>query len=171
MPQLAGWQNFYVIVGSSAGALIGLQFVVIALFTTSRGPVATSTMRAFATPTIVYFSSVVIVAGLLNVPHHTRTSLGVLLTALGVFGLGYIVWVGFHMHRQDGYTPDLGDRIWFIVLPSTAYAAALLAGILMWSAPRSALNVEAASTMLLLLIGVHNCWDSAVYMVANPPTP
>jgi hypothetical protein len=27
----AGWENFYVIVGSSAGALIGLQFVVITL--------------------------------------------------------------------------------------------------------------------------------------------
>lgn len=26
-----GWENFYVIVGSSAGALIGLQFVVITL--------------------------------------------------------------------------------------------------------------------------------------------
>jgi hypothetical protein len=27
MTALAGWGNFYVIVGSSAGALIGLQFV------------------------------------------------------------------------------------------------------------------------------------------------
>ena len=31
MPALTGWENFYVIVGSSAGALIGLQFVVITL--------------------------------------------------------------------------------------------------------------------------------------------
>jgi hypothetical protein len=31
MTTLAGWENFYVIVGSSAGALIGLQFVVMAL--------------------------------------------------------------------------------------------------------------------------------------------
>jgi hypothetical protein len=31
MTTLAGWENFYVIVGSSAGALIGLQFVVITL--------------------------------------------------------------------------------------------------------------------------------------------
>jgi hypothetical protein len=29
MPVLAAWENFYVIVGSSAGALIGLQFVVM----------------------------------------------------------------------------------------------------------------------------------------------
>ena len=31
MTVLNGWENFYVIVGSSAGALIGLQFVVIML--------------------------------------------------------------------------------------------------------------------------------------------
>ena len=28
---IAAWESFYVIVGSSAGALIGLQFVVITL--------------------------------------------------------------------------------------------------------------------------------------------
>ncbi len=31
MTALAGWENFCVIVGSSAGALIGMQFVVITL--------------------------------------------------------------------------------------------------------------------------------------------
>ncbi|MER3445884.1 MAG: hypothetical protein C4291_03175 [Candidatus Dadabacteria bacterium] len=31
MTALDGWENFYVIVGSSAGALIGLQFVVVTL--------------------------------------------------------------------------------------------------------------------------------------------
>jgi hypothetical protein len=31
MTALGEWESFYVIVGSSAGALIGLQFVVIAL--------------------------------------------------------------------------------------------------------------------------------------------
>jgi len=32
MPAFAGRENFHVIVGSSAGALTGLQFVVITLF-------------------------------------------------------------------------------------------------------------------------------------------
>ena len=31
MSELAGWDSFYVIVGSAAGALIGLQFVVMTL--------------------------------------------------------------------------------------------------------------------------------------------
>jgi hypothetical protein len=56
-----GWQNFYVIVGSSAGALIGLQFVVITLI--AARPIAgdaQSAGAAFATPTIVHFGVVLL---------------------------------------------------------------------------------------------------------------
>ena len=35
MTALAGWENFYVIVGSAAGALIGLEFVVVTLIADS----------------------------------------------------------------------------------------------------------------------------------------
>ena len=36
MTEFGGWDNFYVIVGSSAGALIGLQFVVMTLLSDLR---------------------------------------------------------------------------------------------------------------------------------------
>ena len=51
MTATAGWENFYVIVGSSAGALIGLQFVVITLI--ADMPIAeggAQASSAFATP-------------------------------------------------------------------------------------------------------------------------
>jgi hypothetical protein len=54
MTALSGWQNFYVIMGSSAGALIGLQFVVMALIAdmpAARGQEQAGV--AFATPTVV----------------------------------------------------------------------------------------------------------------------
>src|SRR5215813_64539 len=52
----AGRENFYVILGSSAGALIGLQFVVMTLI--AEMPTVRDVERAgsaFATPTIVHF--------------------------------------------------------------------------------------------------------------------
>jgi hypothetical protein len=59
MTALGGWENFYVIVGSSAGALIGLQFVVMALVSDMpRTPNQAQTGHAFATPTIVHFGAV-----------------------------------------------------------------------------------------------------------------
>jgi hypothetical protein len=59
MTALAGWQNFYVIVGSSAGALIGLQFVVMSLIATmTMARVDPQAAGAFATPTIIHFGTV-----------------------------------------------------------------------------------------------------------------
>jgi len=40
MTALGEWENFYVIVGSSVGALIGLQFVVMTLWDWSGRVVA-----------------------------------------------------------------------------------------------------------------------------------
>jgi hypothetical protein len=37
MTALAGWENLFVIVGSSAGALIGLQFIVVTLLADRLG--------------------------------------------------------------------------------------------------------------------------------------
>jgi len=49
MPELAGWDSFYVIIGSAAGALIGLQFVVMTLI--ADRPPSPAAGAAFATPT------------------------------------------------------------------------------------------------------------------------
>src|SRR5436309_1728247 len=57
MSELAEWDSFYVILGSAAGALIGLQFVVTTLIAQRprvRGP---EMAPAFLTPTIVHFGA------------------------------------------------------------------------------------------------------------------
>jgi hypothetical protein len=59
MTALERWDSFYVIVGSSAGALIGLQFVVMTLI--AERPVATKDAQAgaaFATPNVLHFGVV-----------------------------------------------------------------------------------------------------------------
>jgi hypothetical protein len=58
MTALAGWENFYVIVGSAAGALIGLQFVVVRLVADSPALRVAEGVAAFATPAIVHFGVV-----------------------------------------------------------------------------------------------------------------
>ena len=61
---LAGWENFYVIVGSSAGALIGLQFVVMTLVAERAMP-SPETTNAFATPSVIHFGAVLLLSALL----------------------------------------------------------------------------------------------------------
>jgi hypothetical protein len=55
MPVFSEWESFYVIVGSSAGALIGLQFVVFTLI--AESPTFKDMKRAssaFSTPNIIH---------------------------------------------------------------------------------------------------------------------
>jgi hypothetical protein len=61
------WENFYVIVGSSAGALTGLQFVVMALISESRSlPRSRREVDAFATPTVVHFCAVLLLSAIVS---------------------------------------------------------------------------------------------------------
>jgi hypothetical protein len=56
MSELVGWDSFYVIIASAAGALIGLQFVAVTP-SADRPPLrAAEAGAAFATPTVVYFT-------------------------------------------------------------------------------------------------------------------
>ena len=71
---LAAWESFYVIIGSSAAALIGLQFVVIALLAETRRHSSTKEIDAFATPTIVHFATVLLLSSILSAPWPSLSS-------------------------------------------------------------------------------------------------
>ena len=73
MSQFAEWESFYLIVGSAAGALIGLQFVVITLI--AERPPPEEAGAAFATPTIVHFSVVLLLSAVLRAPWHAITTI------------------------------------------------------------------------------------------------
>ena len=90
MTALAAWQNFYVIFGSSAGALIGLQFVVLSLI--ASRPVAGNDVdasHAFATPTIVHFGTVLGLSGILSAPWDGIVAAAALWGLMSLRGVGY----------------------------------------------------------------------------------
>src|SRR5437867_11489511 len=89
----SAWENFYVIVGSSAAALTGLQFVVIVLGAEARSTRAPETMGAFGTPTVVHFCAVLLIAAILSVPWRGVSSAGLALSASGVAGIVYMLIV------------------------------------------------------------------------------
>src|SRR5262245_57777927 len=84
MTALDGWGNFYVIVGSAAGALIGLQFVVMTLIA-ERPPLrAADAGAAFATPTIVHFAVALLLSAVASAPWH---DIGTVAAVWGLVGL------------------------------------------------------------------------------------
>jgi len=162
--RLHDWDNFYVIVGSSAAALTGLQFVVIALgaeVASLRDPTA---VEAFGTPTIVHFCCVLTIGALVSVPGQTPFTLGSLFTFLGIAGVIYTIRTAHRAKLQSGYEPVLEDWLWHVAFPFGTYAALLITGASAFLYPAGALYFVAGVALSLLFIGIHNAWDSAVYI-------
>src|SRR5215472_16818582 len=122
MSTLAQWDSFYVIIGSAAGALIGLQFVVITLVADRPRPRAAEASRAFSTPTIVHFCTVLALAALLRVPWRTIAEAAFVWGLVGICGAAYALVVARRMRIQSAYRPDLEDWAFHALLPLAAYA-------------------------------------------------
>src|SRR5207237_7021979 len=88
MSELTEWDSFYVIVGSAAGALIGLQFVVMTLIAERPKPAAEAG-AAFGTPTIVHFSIALLLSAVLRAPWQAITAPAVLWGLIGFIGVIY----------------------------------------------------------------------------------
>ena len=172
---LEAWEAFYVIAGSSAAALTGLQFVVIALVAEARRRSTLYEIDAFGTPTVVHFCAVLLISANLSAPWPALRGAGFLLDFCGLAGVGYVVLVIRRARRQSGYSPVFEDWLWHAVLPALAYAALLVASATIAAHPTNSLFVIAGVALLLLFIGIHNAWDSVTYVAVArlhaPPEP
>ncbi len=160
----AAWESFYVIVGSSAAALTGLQFVVMVLGAELSTTATVHTTRAFGTPTIVHFCAVLLNAAILSAPWRRHGSAAAAIVSFALVGVIYTLVVLRHARRQTDYKPVLEDWIAHTMLPLTAYLAFLVGGIFLPRDPGPWLFVIAAASLILLFVGIHNAWDAVTYI-------
>ena len=113
---LKAWESFYVIVGSSAGALIGLQFVVITLIAESRMRSTGHELAAFGTPTVLHFVAVLLIATIISAPWPSLALPAIAIGLSGAFGLAYEVLVLIRTQKQTGYKMVLEDWVWHIMI-------------------------------------------------------
>ncbi len=166
MTSLAEWGNFYVIVGSSAGALIGLQFVVITLI--ADMPIARGDAQAggaFTTPSVVHFGVVLLLSAIVSAPWSGIATVAILWGAMGLCGIVYTLLVARRLRVQTTYKPVFEDWLFHVLLPLAAYAALVASACAAHSHARPALFLVAAAALLLLFIGIHNAWDTVTYHV------
>jgi hypothetical protein len=171
VPILSTWQNFYVIIGSSSGALIGLMFVVVTLISGTRLRRSSEPIAAFSAPSVVHFCIALLIAALLSAPWQMLWNTGLLLGLCGLGGMTYAAIVAWRVRRQTDYIPVLEDWLWHTVFPLISYTALVLAGILLAVNPAPALFITGAATLLLLFIGIHNAWDNVTYIVIAQARP
>lgn len=161
---ITGWDNFYVIVGSSAAALTGLQFVVVTLVSADEKRKNAGAVGAFGTPTVVHFCSVLVLAAIVSAPWRLAASVAMAVGICGALGLVYATIVTRRVHRTRRYQPVLEDWIFHTVLPALAYGSLLVAAARLPGHPAGSMFTIAAATLLLLLIGIHNAWDAITWV-------
>ena len=166
-PALEAWASFYVIVGSSAGALTGLQFVVMTLIG-ERTPSTTESVSAFGTPNVVHFCAGLLVASILSIPWSILRPAGVGVACAGGLGVIYSAIVLKRALRQNVYEPVFEDWLWHCALPAVSYGTMLVAGLLLRQNHSGPLFFIGPAVLMLVFVGIHNAWDTVTYITAKP---
>lgn len=164
---LSQWEAFYVIVGSSAGVLTGLMFVVLTLVAGSHIPRSADTLNAFGTPNVIHFVAALLVSAILSAPWQRMKDPAHVVGLIALAGIVYVLLVSRRMWQQKTYKPVLEDWVWHLILPMIAYVTAFVSAAGMSHDQTWALFAIGAVTLLLLCIGIHNAWDTITYIIAR----
>ena len=158
---LADWRDFYAMIGTAAGAIVGATFIVATLTSNLKERRAAG-LRGFVTPTTVHLGSVLVGSAILTAPTLTPLSLAILL---GTGGLGGIVYGIVVATRIWTMRLDLADRACYVVLPILAYAAVAAAALIGCRAVTPALDTLAVAFVVILIVGMRNAWDMATFIL------
>ena len=165
-PQLGleQWANFYVTTSAAAATLLGLLFVVIAL-AAERGRKDRSSLKTYLTPTVICFSTVLLMSAILTIPTQTRLTTVICICLAGIGGLAYSV--SLVIRRGAGISfYDRSDLFPYVLFPFAAYAFMVAGGLLLLRMPQIGLDLVAAGMLLLLGIAIRNSWAIAVTIVS-----
>lgn len=169
------WETFYVIVGSSGGALTGLLFVVVALAADRIRAGTSQGLSAFTSPSLFHFCIVLFMSAAVVMPHAGLGGLAVILVGSALVGGTVTLLAIIRIAKFEHYRPVAEDWIWHGAIPTVAYIGLLVAGIMLRGSTDTAMSIVGAASLGLLFVGVHNAWDvaiySALYMPRNQETP
>jgi hypothetical protein len=168
-----GWENFYLIVGPSAGALIGLMFVVVTLTAGRERDQTERGKHLYTSPIVWHLAVVLLLSGAAVAPAISPKCFGVLTGSVALLGflMGVRSTVGIARDQLTGPANNMFDTWWYGVIPAIVYcglagaAVAVLAG---WSWNADAV---AGALMALLLVSIHAEWDLVTFLaaIAEPP--
>jgi hypothetical protein len=82
-------------------------------------------------------------------------------------GLTYAIVAIRRARRQTDYEPVIEDWVWYAALPCTVYAVLATSALFLRAHEETGLFVIAGTTLALLLIGIHNAWDSVTHIVVT----
>lgn len=143
------------LVGGTAGTLIGLIFVVITLGMDHARKGGEARTRLYVTPTLVYFTTLLILSLVMVAPLSPATR-ALILGAVGCAGIFYVTNIALTSRRRTDFNePELPWNVLFPLLSYVLVTAAAAA----WAFKASfAAGIGAAAAVLLLVTALRNSW-------------
>jgi hypothetical protein len=164
--KLEHWHDFYLLIGTAGATLLGLLFIAVSLGAGFLSEEKTAPTRAFYSPIVIHFASVLFISAVALVPTHHSTYFAALTGACAVIGFSVSLYVTVQLLSHD-WTQYKQDHISYALLPALAYLALLIAAIMIWTGNELALDFLSGALLLLLLINIRNAWDLMLSMVRH----
>ncbi len=165
-----GWHDFYLVLGPSAAALIGLLFIVVTLTAGLERQRALRGAQVFMTPVVFHLGVLVLLCALGLFPGMAALPIGVVTTVCGLAGLDYAAYVchAFLTKTVESYEGDLWS---YGVAVGILYIGMTTAGVLLLARQTFAPYVLAADQVALILMMVNNAWDLVVFIAPRRHEP
>jgi hypothetical protein len=164
------WDNFYLLIGSAAAALIGLLFVVATLTSNLEQSEVLRGARIYMTPTVFHFAVVLILSGMALAPHMPPPADGTITAVLALAGLAYGATVAVRIHTGESPAPAHWSDVWFYgAAPSVIYLALGATAAALFTAVEAGPYTLAAVLLALLLVSIRNAWDLVTYLAPLKP--
>ena len=103
------WDTFAVVVGGSAGALVGLLFVAISIHAARMA--ASPDLRGRAAQTLVIFAALLLIALLLAIPEQSQRVLGAEFPLLAALVTTALIWLDHRARQTDSPRPVSRSRV------------------------------------------------------------
>jgi hypothetical protein len=163
-----GWHDFFILLGTASATLVGLMFIAVSIGASIFKEENRPALEVFLGPTIVHFTSVLVLCVLAVVPSHSWLSLAGLDALIGLAGFFYSARIWFRLARSR-YAIDHLDRFFYTVLPAIAYLTVLIAAALLYEQSEGGLDVAAVALITLLVAAIRNAWDMMVWIALKVP--
>lgn len=127
-------------------------------------------MKAYLTPTVTRFSSVLFIRILILIPTQRGRSLRIVLGCLGVAGVVYALRQWIRIFWKVCSRIDLTARLFYVFIPTMGNLLVVISAVtLLVHWPLSA-ELMATALIVLLLAGIRNAWDMTSWIITRPPS-
>jgi hypothetical protein len=160
-----GWEDYYLLVGSAAAALIGLLFVVISLLAGRERSSLEMGARFYMTPIVFDLAAILVLSGAAMAPPIHPAIYGWFAIAFGLVSCTMDIRITLGIGRLDVAAENRTfDTLWYGIIPAFVSVLFVVAGASVLLHQSWAPMAVGGVLMALLVLSIHNAWDLVTYI-------